>query len=148
MPHKTVTCNICGAEVSKRKSLAFGDSRACREHKEVVEMLERQKEKIQKARTDQKQEEEIEKLNREIHESMQIIALGSYIQVQHSLYEVPVERLYNLLSVIHGKEKMDKVMKSLEDAGGAYVDPDELIGSAMAAMMAINKHKINKVEGK
>jgi len=34
---KTVTCCICGKEITKRKSLAFSDGRACRDHKEVVE---------------------------------------------------------------------------------------------------------------
>lgn len=32
---KTVTCAICGEQVSKRKSLAYKDGRACRVHDEV-----------------------------------------------------------------------------------------------------------------
>lgn len=34
------TCVICGQEISKRKSLAYGEGRACREHDEVTKMQE------------------------------------------------------------------------------------------------------------
>jgi len=34
---KTITCCICGKEITKRKSLAFSDGRACRDHAEVIE---------------------------------------------------------------------------------------------------------------
>lgn len=40
---KTVTCVICGEQVTKRQSLAHGDGRACRTHEEVVRLKETDK---------------------------------------------------------------------------------------------------------
>lgn len=141
MPAKTVVCNICGDEVSKRKSLAFGDGRACRQHDEVVQALEEQKRKLQEQRALQNYKEEGKRLDREIHENMQMIALGAYIRVQHSVHGIPVDRLYNLLSIVHGKKKMDKVMDQLNAGGGPYTDPEELISNALYLSMAMDKHK-------
>lgn len=38
-----MNCNICGKEVTKRKSLAFKDGRACRDHEEIIKIQEEQK---------------------------------------------------------------------------------------------------------
>lgn len=46
----TFTCVICGEEVSKRKSLAVLDGRACRSHKRELAMIERM-EKVNQARS-------------------------------------------------------------------------------------------------
>lgn len=61
MGPKRVICNICRREVSKRSTLAFEGGRACRDHEEVIQ-------KIQKINEDLK-------LKRGIEESILIPAL-------------------------------------------------------------------------
>lgn len=47
MPVKTVTCVICGEQITKRKSLQYKSGRACREHKEVINDIANKKEELE-----------------------------------------------------------------------------------------------------
>jgi len=47
MSVKTVTCVICGEQVTKRKSLQYKSGRACREHKEVINDIAEKKEELE-----------------------------------------------------------------------------------------------------
>lgn len=89
MPIKTVTCCICGKEITKRKSLKIGEGRACRSHPEVAAFVEEKKE---------------EDLNKMVGEKLQDIAIVSHIRVAElinpplawvlkvKLSELPIER--------------------------------------------------------
>lgn len=70
MPPKTITCCICGKEISKRKSLQFRDGRACRDHQEVIEVVEKNKKEL----------EDIETI-RKVNETMQVLALTCQVRL-------------------------------------------------------------------
>lgn len=53
MPIKTVCCCICGAEVTKRQSLYFGDGkRCCRSHQEELQAKEEKSQKMMQSAKD------------------------------------------------------------------------------------------------
>lgn len=56
------TCVICGEVVSKRKSLAWEDGRACRDHDEILKSQQKAAEKIQEKRDANMARNEIHKL--------------------------------------------------------------------------------------
>jgi len=121
MPVKEVTCIVCGNVVSKRKSLAFGEGRACREHEEVVQMIE-----------GKAQEELDKKLMASADEMMRVITLTSFVRVTHSLHGVPLVVLLAKVRQTYGKDVEKKVMDSIEEQGGATIDPIDMAASLMA----------------
>ena len=139
MPAKVCTCCICGNEVSKRQTLAFADGRACREHEEVVNFVESQRQALSEQRQKAKDKAEMDKVMKEINDRMRLFAIASYIQVQHSLHGHPVSRILSYLSIIHNQKVLDDAMELVNQTGGAYIDPDKLITEAVATMMVLNR---------
>ena len=83
MAGKVVSCIICGDEVSKRKSLAFGEGRACRSHQEVIDMVEAKEEEFRS-----------EQLNKQITVSM----MALHIIAMHDVTGIPYSILLSRIS--------------------------------------------------
>ena len=145
MPPKTTTCEVCGEQVSKRQSLAYKTGRACRDHDEVVAFIaEIAQKKADAAESVKKVEDRLkdkdkEKVNKEVHEIMTLISLTSWVQVQHSMYGHSPEAIYSHMELFRGKELTDKVRAEVEKQGGPYIDPTELIASALAVKDLMKK---------
>jgi hypothetical protein len=65
MPAKTVTCAICGEEVTKRQTYSIGDGkRACKKHEETQEKATELRQAEKDAKADQRQKAEEKKKQR------------------------------------------------------------------------------------
>ncbi|MFC1598530.1 hypothetical protein ACFL2U_00765 [Patescibacteria group bacterium] len=83
MPPKTVKCEICGQEVSKRQTLSLQDlngssGRACRDHEELQNLLELKAKR-----------EETERTLTVANEAMFVLMAVAEIRVTSSLLGVP-----------------------------------------------------------
>jgi len=125
MPQKTFTCVVCNNEVSKRKSLAFSDGRACRDHEEVQEMVRQVEEQA-----------EMEKIDRNINEKMAVIMLTEQIRVFHTMKGIPVwfllERAERMIRNSGWDLKvLDQIKEELKERG-EKISMDEMQQSIMA----------------
>lgn len=113
MPPKMVTCCICKHEVSKRKSLAWGEGRACREHKEVQDMVR-----------EKAMEQEQHTIMAEMNDAMRYMMAVSFVRVYHTMLGIPV----SILMMRVPKDIKAKVRKEVEKRG-AIVSDDEFLQS-------------------
>ena len=127
MSVKTIVCELCGKEVTKRKSLSLkeiglGDGRACRDHTEVVEAVERMQE-AQRQR----------KVSQEAHEIMQVISIASCVRVYSTVRGMDPEYIYYKLKM-QGvpKRVIDKAKEEVSKQGGPKMSSDEMLTSMIA----------------
>lgn len=125
---KEIICNICGETVTKRKSLAFKDGRACREHQEVVDMV---KSRIR--------EEDMKKID----EKMSLISAVSMVRVLHTVRGIPVTPLLWQIRDKKGIEFYRKVVDEI-DRLGAKIPVGELMGDMLAYGNLFLKKKIGR----
>ncbi len=130
---KTVTCVICGQEVSKRKSLAYSDGRACRDHEDVIKMVQEIKNSKAQKRLD-------EKIKSSSWEWTKILIVEQY-RVYWSMYNQMTARVY-LSSILHKLHKDER--KEIRElvANAEPMTPDEITKSLMTYM-----HFHEKVSG-
>jgi len=126
MPPKTVTCVVCGQEVSKRKTLLIEGGRACRDHDEV-----RAWEELRKLESDMA----------EVGESLRVMVLAAGVRTTHSLARTPVETLYGRISSRWGLSTAESVRRKVDEHGGPLMTAVELSsviadGLMMRARMA------------
>lgn len=128
MPPKTFTCVICNQEVSKRKSLAFSDGRACRDHEEVKEMVRMAEEQAK-----------MEKIDRDINEKMAVIMLTEQIRVFHTVKGMPIWLLLERAERMLRNSDMDlKVLDQIKEAlkeRGEKISRDEMEQAMMSWML-------------
>jgi len=106
---KTFNCVICDQEVSKRKSLAYGDGRACRDHENVIKMVQEIKNSKAQKRLD-------EKIKSSSWEWTKILIIEQY-RVYWSMYNLSLARVH-LRSFLHklDKKKRDEIYELIEKA--------------------------------
>jgi len=114
---KEIECVICNKQVTKRKSLAYENGRACRDHKEVLGMV-----------ADQIKEDDWKKID----EKMNLICAVSMVRVMHSVRNVPVSMLMNQISIKKGREFTRKVEEEIERQGGPKLSVTDMMTSMLS----------------
>ena len=139
MPAKTVTCIICNQEVTKRstlsaKPLTNKDNRVCRSHEMADEILGT----MEEGKAEIAREKRIERGVR----NLQVISSSAFIRMMHSMYEVPVERLYaRLMLAGYDRAFIDEVKEEVVKQGGPLMSDREQTDAVMTAV-AMQKHGI------
>ena len=125
MPPKTFTCVVCSNEVSKRKSLAFGKGRACRDHEEVQAAIKQAEEQA-----------EAEKLAKNADEAWTVITMAEKVRVLHSVRGVPLSVLYGDIRQLIKRAGADDCIldkiKAHVDERGAVISAEEMQESMMS----------------
>lgn len=113
---KEVVCVICGKSVSRRKSLAYKEGRACRDHQEVV---------------DATREAEFSSMNAKASSKLRVISGAAMVDVLHSVRGVPMEVGMALLPRDLTKEERREIRRGLNEHGG-MLSSDEATSSLLA----------------
>jgi len=144
MPPQMVTCEICGEQVSKRKSLSLQEingqtGRACRHHPELEQMIAEKKDKemAEKARLQVKRDEK--RKEQQAAENLFIMFAVSEIRVMGTLLNIPPEHFY-VGHLLNGTPKhvIDKIKAEVQKQG-ATMNQTELIHSSIMALELLNQ---------
>lgn len=103
-----MNCVICGKEVTKRKSLAYGDGRACRDHVEL------EPKPVVAAPAAVAPEVAAAPEAKSIHAYAITMILRCSLQGQNA------EDFYSASRLDHGREAEHLLRKKVEELGGAY----------------------------
>ena len=137
MPPKMFTCALCGHEVSKRKSLAFSDGRACRDHEEVQEMIRRAEEQAKIEKIDK------EKIDKEMNENLMVFMYSEQIRVLHTINGLPLSFLYDRIRQFMERSNIDlkvlDLIKEEVEERGAKISVKE-IQESMMSWMVMQRH--------
>jgi hypothetical protein len=138
MPPKTVKCEICGQEVSKRKSLDLKElggetGRACRDHEEVQKLLELKA-----------QREEMQKTLTAADEAMFVMMAVAEIRVKNSLFGISPAFHYMLFRQNKvPKHLIAKVQAKVEEMGSKMSPVEMAVSLATGLSM---KRRIREIE--
>jgi len=125
---KYVTCSVCGNTISKRKSLSIGDNkRSCRDHQEVKDYIEKQKNEI---------------LAKQANEEIEVMSAVSFIRIYHTFKRIPVHILKELVRFKINPYLFKKVDSELRRKGVKMIEDEinETISSAIVINDEIKKY--------
>jgi len=126
---REVVCVICGKSVSRRKSLAYKEGRACRDHQEVM---------------DAAREAEFSSMNDKALSKLNVISGAALVQALHSVRGVPVEACMALLPEYLTKEERREIRRELKERG-VMLSSDEATLAMMATMASFKRNNAGAV---
>jgi len=131
MPAPTCTCIVCGNQTSKRQSLAIEvngqTGRACRNHPEVAEYLQKKFESV-----------ENEKALQQAEETIRCISLTSFIRVQQYMNPIfPTEYYLRNVRAKYGVGTEQKVREEL--AATKPMTDTDVVSSILAYSTLVGK---------
>ena len=130
MPAETIICNICKKEVSKRKSLNFHGGRACRDHEEVIKMVEEQK---------------MHECTKKAIRIMKKINAVSFVRAFHTLRGVPVCILLEHVRRKCNNEEYKAIVAELDKRGYEMSDDEILTSMVMYGDLLKRNEQVLKV---
>lgn len=134
MPPPEFKCTICGNMVSKRKSLVWGDGRACRTHDQVVNSIKKEHERLSQT-----------KISDEAMRNLNLISAVSFIRSMHTIRGVPVSVLLDHVRARFRDEKlMEKIEKELKERGDTMTS-EEITSSLFSYGSLMKSVQDNKI---
>lgn len=137
----TVACCICGRQVTKRSTLSLAElggnpGRACREHQEVTDLLQRFR---SEART--------QAAEKEAMDGLQVLSATALVRVWHTLRGIDPELIYTRLELGgFPNDLIPRLRKSVEQAGGPRMTDEEFSRASLTASVLTQKINDLKID--